>query len=90
MNNDKELLAQILGREIDNILGRVSPAFRMFTPTVTGAVMNFIDPYIDAFMSPDEKTINTKAATGYLKEEAARKIEDFMKRFEAESGRPSA
>jgi hypothetical protein len=82
---DKELLFQVLKREIDNILGSINPAFRMFTPTITASIINFINPYVDAFMSPDGDRLNTKAAAGYLKEETSRKIEDFLNKFESES-----
>lgn len=84
--SEREILEQVLGRYIGNILSGINPAFRMFSSTVTKAAMDMIDPYLSAFTNPDTDKINTKAASAYLKEETNRKIEEFMKRFEAESG----
>lgn len=84
--NEKELLYQVLNREISNILGRMNPAFRMFSSTIATYIINFLDPYVDAFTSP-EGDINTKAAKGFIKEEVNAKVEAFMKKFEAESNR---
>ena len=81
---EKDLLYQVLNREISNFLSSINPAFRMFSTTVTTYLMNFIDPYVDAFTNTDGE-INTKAAKGFIKQEVNSKVEEFMKKFEAES-----
>lgn len=81
---DKELLYQMMNRSISNALGNINPTFKMFSSTLTKYAINFIDPYVDAFMSPDSGEINTKAAAAYAKEEVNKKIEDFMKKFDSE------
>jgi len=83
--SEGELLEQLLTREIGNILGQFGPAFRMLAPTVTTSLLSLVDPYITAFTSPDTGKINKKAASAYLKEETAKKIDEFLKRFEDES-----
>jgi hypothetical protein len=84
--NDRELLRQMLQRSINNTLSSLNPGLRMLSGTITNYTMEFLEPYIGGFMNPDTDHINTKAATAYLKEETNKKIEDFMKRFETESG----
>lgn len=84
--DDRELLRQMLQRSINNALNSLNPGLRMFSGTLTNYAMDFLEPYIGGFMNPDTEHINTKAATAFLKEETNKKIEDFMKRFEAESG----
>jgi hypothetical protein len=84
--DDRELLRQMIQRSINNTLNSVNPGLRMFSGTLTNYSMEFLEPYISGFMNPDTEHINTKAATAYLKEETNKKIEDFMKRFESESG----
>jgi hypothetical protein len=84
--DDRELIRQMVQRSINNTLNSISPGLRMFSGTLTNYAMEYLEPYISGFMSPDTSRINTKAATAYLKEETNKKIEDFMKRFEAESG----
>lgn len=85
MASEKEILEQVVSRYVGNILSNFNPAFRMFSSTITRSVMDYIDPYLNAFTNPDTSKINTKAAGAYLKEETNRKIEEFMKRFEDES-----
>jgi hypothetical protein len=58
----------------------------MFSGTMTKYAMEFLEPYISGFTNPDTERLNTKAATAFMKEETNKKIEDFMKRFENESG----
>lgn len=79
---DKDILYQIIGREVSNILGSLNPTFRMFSNAATGYVISIIDPYVDAFLSGGQ--INTKAASGFIKQEISSKIDEFMKSFEAE------
>jgi hypothetical protein len=76
----------LINREVGNILGQFGPAFRMFAPTVSNYIEGMISPYIDAFMGVDSQKINTKAAGAFLKSETNKKIEEFMKAFESESG----
>jgi hypothetical protein len=84
--DDREIIRQMIQRSINNTLNTVSPGLRMFSGTLTNYAMEYLEPYISGFMNPDTEKINTKAATAYLKEETNKKIEDFMKRFESESG----
>lgn len=84
MPTEKELLQQVLNREISNMLSNINPAFRMFSSTITNYLMNFIDPYVDAFTNSDGE-LNTKAASGFIKQEVSEKVEAFMKKFEAEA-----
>jgi hypothetical protein len=82
---EKELIYQFLGREIHNILTAFSPALSVFSPAVMNFVKSYCDPYLDMFISPDTSKLNTKAVSGFLKEETGKRIEDFLKRYEAES-----
>lgn len=74
----------MLSREISNILIGINPTFGMFTNVATNYVINMIDPYVDAFLSNGSQ-INTKAAGSFIKQEINNKVDEFMKKFEAES-----
>jgi hypothetical protein len=80
--SEKEILYQMLSREISNILVGVNPAFGMFTNVATNYVINMIDPYVEAFLSAGSN-INTNAAGSFIKEEINTKVDEFMKKFEA-------
>jgi hypothetical protein len=84
--DDRALLEQMISRSINNTLSQLNPGLRMFSGTLTNYAMEFLEPYIAGFMNPDTNHINTKAATAYMKNETTKKIEDFMKEFERESG----
>jgi hypothetical protein len=79
---DKELLEQMLSREITNLIETAAPQFRMFSGMASQYVFNFLEPYIDAFLSPDDGELNKKAASAFLKQETNEKIDKFLKEFE--------
>jgi hypothetical protein len=83
--SEKQILEQILGRYVSNILGSFNPTFRMFSSSVTNSIMDMLDPYLNAFTNSDTNKINTKAAEAYMKEETNKKIEEFMKKFREQS-----
>lgn len=80
--SEKELLYQVLNREISNVLGSINPAFKMFSPSATKYIMTLFNDYIDAFIGVDNK-LNTEAASEFMKEEINKKVEAFMTRFES-------
>ena len=77
--SEKELLFQILNREVSNIISSINPAFRMFSTSITNYIINFIEPYVNAFTNTDGE-INKKAAEGFIKQEVNEKVEAFMKK----------
>jgi hypothetical protein len=80
---DKELLHQMLQREVVNLIESAAPQFRMFSGIASDYVFNLIEPYVDAFLSPDDGSLNKKAASAYLKQETNEKIDKFLKDFES-------
>lgn len=82
--SDKDLLKQMLQREIVNLVEVAAPQFRMFSGMAANYVFEFIEPYVDAFLSPDDGSLNKKAASAYLKKETNEKIDKFLKEFENE------
>jgi hypothetical protein len=85
--SDKDLLKQMLQREIVNLVETAAPQFKMFSNVAANFVYGYIEPYIDAFMSPDDGALNKKAAGAFLKQETNEKIDKFLKEFEAEQNK---
>jgi hypothetical protein len=79
---DKELLYQMLQREVVNLVETLAPQFKMFSGVAANYVLELIDPYINAFLSPDDGALNQKAASAFLKQETNEKIDKFLKDFE--------
>lgn len=82
---EKEILYQILGRYIDNILGKFGGMATLFSQPIKNYIFKFLDPYVDAFYSPNQH-INSKAAEEFMKSEVNTKIEKFMKEFNDSRG----
>jgi hypothetical protein len=81
---DKELLRQMLQREIVNLVENAAPQFKMFSGVAANFVFEYIEPYVDAFLSPDDGALNKRAAGAFLKQETNEKIDKFLKEFEEE------
>jgi hypothetical protein len=81
---DKELLKQMLQREIVNLVESAAPQFKMFSGVAANFVFEYIEPYVDAFLSPDDGALNKRAAGAFLKQETNEKIDKFLKEFEEE------
>jgi hypothetical protein len=79
---DKEILNQMLQREVTNLVENIAPQFKMFSGYAANYLIELIDPYVTAFLSPDDGHINQKAAGAFVKQEANEKIEKFLKEFE--------
>jgi hypothetical protein len=79
---DKELLYQMLQREIGNLIDITAPQFKLFSGSASSYIINLIDPYVSAFLSPDDGTLNKAAAGEFLKQETNEKIDKFLKDFE--------
>lgn len=84
--NEKDILYQMLSREIDNFLLGFGPLANVFSSSIKSYIFNFIDPYVNAFLFPNSDKINTKAASSFIKEEVNNKINDFLKKFNSETG----
>ena len=79
MPQDKEILYNIMKREIGNLMAGF-PVLNMFSDTVSDYVIRYIDPYISAFMTNGK--INTEQLTAFTKQEVNEKIEKFKKEYE--------
>ena len=83
--SDKEILYQMLSREIENILGN-NPMFRMFSGPISNWVISIVDPYVDAFYMGTQN-LNTEAAKKFVKNEVNSKIDDFITKFKEEQNK---
>jgi hypothetical protein len=79
---DKELLYQMLEREVGNLIETAIPQFSVFSGSASKYLIELIDPYVSAFLSPDDGTLNQDAAKAFLKQETTEKIDNFLKEFE--------
>lgn len=78
MPSDKEILYNIIDREVDNML-RGMPVISIFSGTVKGYIHNFLDPYVNFFMEGDDLKI--EMASAFVNEEMSSKLENFKKNF---------
>lgn len=77
-NNDKEILYNMLGREIDKMIGYGSP-FSMFSDQIKKFVFAKIDPYVSFFFTDDKFEVDM--AADYATSEISSKLEEFKKQY---------
>lgn len=81
---DREIIMQMLNREIDNIIARINnPVLSVFSEPVKRYAESILSPYIDAFTDKKTGDVNSDMASEFVKEELNSKVEDFKKRFES-------
>lgn len=82
--SDKDILYSMVRREISNILQGV-PLFSAFEGTISSFVIQWMDPYISAFIGDDNR-INTEQLSAFVSEEVTNKIKDFKERYNRSKG----
>lgn len=78
--NDKEIIYNIIGRYIDNIIGYAhNPLLNILSEPIKNYVFRYLSPYLDAFM--DNNKFELDSASAFLEDEALKRIENFKKTF---------
>lgn len=82
--NDKEILYNILGREIDNLIAK-SPVLYLFKDNIKNWVFSYIEPYTNFFMQGEK--LDVEMASSFAEEELKNKLSAFKAKFkEAHNG----
>ena len=82
--SDKDILYSMVRREISNLL-RGIPIFSAFEGTISSFVIQWMDPYISAFIG-DDNQINTEQLSAFVSEEVTNKINQFKERYNRDRG----
>lgn len=82
--SDKDILYSMVRREISNLLQGI-PIFAAFEGTISSFVIQWIDPYISAFID-DDNQINTEQLSAFVSEEMKNKINNFKERYNRSKG----
>lgn len=82
--SDKDILYSMVRREISNLL-RGIPIFSAFEGTISSFVIQWMDPYISAFIG-DDNQINTEQLSAFVSEEVTNKINEFKERYNRNRG----
>ena len=82
--SDKDILYSMVRREISNLLQGI-PIFSAFEGTISSFVIQWIDPYISAFIG-DDNQINTEQLSAFVSEEVTNKINEFKERYNRNRG----
>ena len=81
--SDKQVLYSLISREVSNILRQV-PFLGLFEDSITGFLLQIIDPYINAFIGNDNR-INSEQLSKFVSQEAVEKIQAFKEKYEREA-----
>lgn len=82
--SDKDILYSMVRREISNLLQGI-PIFSAFEGTISSFVIQWMDPYISAFIG-DDNQINTEQLSAFVSEEVTNKINEFKERYNRDRG----
>lgn len=82
--SDKDILYSMVKREISNMLQGI-PIFSAFEGTISSFVIQWMDPYISAFID-DDNQINTEQLSAFVSEEMTNKINNFKERYNSSKG----
>lgn len=82
--SDKDILYSMVRREISNLLQGI-PIFSAFEGTISSFVIQWMDPYISAFIG-DDNQINTEQLSAFVSEEMTNKINEFKERYNRDRG----
>jgi hypothetical protein len=82
--SDKDILYSMVRREISNLLQGI-PIFSAFEGTISSFVIQWMDPYISAFIG-DDNQINTEQLSAFVSEEVTNKINQFKERYNRNRG----
>lgn len=78
--NDKEIIYNIIGRYVDNILRQIrNPLAYMMADPIKNYIYRYVEPYIDAFTT--NNNFEVEEASAYLEQEAIEKINSFKRTF---------
>lgn len=82
--SDKDILYSMVRREISNLLQGI-PIFSAFEGTISSFVIQWMDPYISAFIGDDNR-IDTEQLSAFVSEEMTNKINQFKERYAQNKG----
>ena len=78
--NDKEIIYNIIGRYVDNILLQIrNPLAYMMADPIKNYIYRYVEPYINAFTT--NNNFEVEEASAYLEQEAIEKINSFKRTF---------
>jgi hypothetical protein len=78
--NDKEIIYNIIGRYVDNMLRQIrNPLAYMMADPIKNYIYRYVEPYIDAFTT--NNNFEVEEASAYLEQEAVEKINSFKRTF---------
>jgi hypothetical protein len=83
MGADKEILYNIVKRNVDNLTRNV-PILGMFSDTISNYVIKYIDPYVSGFMEGEE--LDVDQLSEFTKYEVNHKIDEFKNYYKTQKG----
>lgn len=80
-SSEKQIVYNILKRYIDNLCGK-TPLFWAFKDLIFQYLINYIDPYLDAFMENGKLDIDMTA--DFAAKELNHKLQEFKQAYKTE------
>lgn len=81
MANDKQILYNVIAREVHNFTQGI-PMLGLFEGAIVNYIIKYIDPYVTAFTEGD--TLDIEQLTSFTSHEVDAKIAEFKKSYKKE------
>lgn len=85
-NQDKQVLYNVVEREVHNFVVNF-PVLRMFEGTITNYILNYIDPYVNAFIEGPHQRLNIDQLSAFTEAEVSDKIARFKESYKQEANK---
>ena len=88
-NVDKQVLYNVIEREVHNIIAANFPVLGLFEGTITNYILSYIDPYVNAFIEGPQQHLNIEQLSAFTQAEVSDKIARFKKSYIEEANEHS-
>ena len=87
INADKQVLYNVIEREVHNLVAANFPGLGMFEGVITNYILNYIDPYVNAFIEGPHQRLDIEQLSSFTESEVADKIARFKESYKQEANK---
>ena len=84
INPDKQVLYNMVEREVHNLIINF-PILGMFEGPITNYILNYIDPYVNAFIEGPYQRLDIEQLSSFTEAEVSNKIASFKEKYNKEA-----
>lgn len=87
INADKQVLYNVIEREVHNLMVENFPGLGMFEGVITNYILKYIDPYVNAFIEGPYQRLDIEQLSSFTEAEVSDKIARFKESYKQEASK---